>query len=95
MHDNKQTQGGNTMTNNANMENTRINAAGRCAIHDVSSRFSFLMLTSRLLTLELQLKEASLMMAQNPNQYTDNEIEMLKPMIEDLRKAVAVLQNGY
>ena len=62
---------------------------------DVSSRFSFLMLTSRLLTLELQLKEANLMMAQNPNQYTDNEIEIIKTMIEDLRKAVAVLQNGY
>lgn len=62
---------------------------------DIGGRFSFLMLTSRLLTLELQLKEANLMMAQNPNQYTDNEIEILKPMIEDLRKAVAVLQNGY
>jgi hypothetical protein len=61
----------------------------------VSSRFSLLMLTSRLLALELQLKEANLTMVQNPNQYTDNEIEMLKPMIEDLRKAVAVLQNGY
>ena len=64
-------------------------------LSDVSSRFSFLILTSRLLTLELQLKEANLMMAQNPNQYTDNEIEILKPMIADLRKAVAVLQNGY
>ena len=64
-------------------------------LSDVSSRFSFLILTSRLLTLELQLKEANLMMAQNPNQYTDNEIEIIKPMIEDLRKAVAVLQNGY
>ena len=64
-------------------------------LSDVSSRFSFLILTSRLLTLELQLKEANLMMAQNPNQYIDNEIEILKPMIADLRKAVAVLQNGY
>ena len=64
-------------------------------LSDVSSRFSFLILTSRLLTLEIQLKEANLMMAQNPNQYTDNEIEILKPMIADLRKAVAVLQNGY
>ena len=64
-------------------------------LSDVSSRFSFLILTSRLLTLELQLKEANLMMAQNPNQYTDNEIEIIKPMIADLRKAVAVLQNGY
>lgn len=62
---------------------------------DVSSRFSFLMLTSRLLTLELQLNEANLMMAQNPNEYTYNEIEIIKPMIDDLRKAVAVLQNGY
>ena len=35
------------------------------------------------------------MMAQNPNQYTDKEIEIIKPMIEDLRKAVSVLQNGY
>jgi hypothetical protein len=64
-------------------------------IADVSSRFSLLMLTSRLLSMELQLKEANLTMGQNPNQYTDNEIEMLKPMIEDLRKAVAILQNGY
>lgn len=64
-------------------------------LSDVSSRFSFLMLTSRLLTLELQLEEANLMMAYNPNQYTYNEVEILKPMIEDLRKAVAVLQNGY
>ena len=61
----------------------------------VSSRFSLLMLTSRLLTLELQLKEANLNMAHNPNQYTDNEIENIKPAIEDLRNAVAVLQNGY
>ena len=64
-------------------------------IADVSSRFSLLTLTSRLLSMELQLKEANLTMGQNPNQYTDNEIEMLKPMIEDLRRAVAVLQNGY
>jgi hypothetical protein len=70
-------------------QNPQLNIAA------VSSRFSLLMLTSRLLTLELQLKEANLTMGQNPNQYTDNEIEMLKPMIEDLRKAVAVLQNGY
>ena len=62
---------------------------------DVSSRFSLLILTSQLLSMELQLKEANLTMVQNPNQYTDNELEMLKPMVEDLRKAVAVLQNGY
>lgn len=68
---------------------------GNDFIADVRNRFSFLMLTSRLLTLELQLKEANLIMAQNPNQYTDNEIEMLKSMIEDLHKAVAILQNGY
>ena len=67
-------------------QNPQLNIAA------VSSRFSLLMLTSRLLALELQLKEANLTMVQNPNQYTDNEIEMLKPMIEDLRKAVAVLQ---
>jgi hypothetical protein len=70
-------------------QNPQLNIAA------VSSRFSLLMLTSRLLALELQFKEANLTMGQNPNQYTDNEIEMLKPMIEDLRKAVAVLQNGY
>ena len=70
-------------------QNPQLNIAA------VSSCFSLLMLTSRLLALELQLKEANLTMVQNPNQYTDNEIEMLKPMIEDLRKAVAVLQNGY
>ena len=64
-------------------------------IADVSSHFSLLMLTSRLLSMELQLKEANLTMGKNPNQYTDNKIEMLKPMIEDLRKAVEVLQNGY
>jgi hypothetical protein len=75
--------------NSNESQNPQLNIAA------VSSRFSLLMLTSRLLTLELQLKEANLTMGQNPNQYTDNEIEMLKPMIEDLRKAVAVLQNGY
>jgi len=76
-------------------ENSKNNKIAQLGIAGVSSRFSFLMLTSRLLTLELQLKEANLMMAQNPNQYTDNEIEIIKPMIEDLRKAVAILQNGY
>jgi len=53
------------------MENTGINAAGQCAIHDVSSRFSLLMLTSRLLTLELELKEANLQMLTYPNEFTD------------------------
>lgn len=80
------------MNNEQNLNNSQtqqLNIAG------VSSRFSFLMLTSRLLTLELQLKEANLMMAQNPNQYTDTEISIIEPMIDDLRKAVAVLQNGY
>ena len=75
--------------NTNTLQNQQLNIAG------VSSRLSFLMLTSRLLTLELQLKEANLMMAQNPNQYTDTEISILEPMIEDLRKAVSVLQNGY
>lgn len=79
----------NNEQNSNNSQTQQLNIAG------VSSRFSFLMLTSRLLTLELQLKEANLMMAQNPNQYTDTEISIIEPMIDDLRKAVAVLQNGY
>ena len=58
------------------MENTGINAAGQCAIHDVSSRFSLLMLTARLLTLELELKEANLQMITYPNEYTDKQIEI-------------------
>ena len=62
---------------------------------DVSSRFSFLILTSRLLTLELQLKEANLQMLTYPNEFTDQQITVITPMIEDLRKAVAVLENGY
>ena len=61
----------------------------------VSSRFSLLMLTSRLLTLELELKEANLQMLTYPNEFTDQKIATIKPMIEDLRKAVAVLENGY
>lgn len=77
------------------MENTGINAAGQCAIHDVSSRFSLLMLTARLLTLELELKEANLQMLTCPNEYTDKQIETITPMIYDLRRAVALLQNGY
>lgn len=79
------------------LENKNLNEPQKPQLNiaDVSSRFSLLMLTSRLLSMELQLKEANLTMGQSPNQYTDNEIEMLKPMIEDLRKAVAVLQNGY
>ena len=77
------------------MENTGINLAGQCAIHDVSSRFSLLMLTARLLTLELELKEANLQMLTYPNEFTDQQIAVITPMIEDLRKAVAILQNGY
>ena len=64
-------------------------------IAGVSSRFSLLMLTSRLLTLELELKEANLGMLTYPNEFTDQQITAITPMIEDLRKAVAVLQNGY
>jgi len=77
------------------MENTGINAAGQCAIHDVSNHFSLLMLTARLLTLELELKEANLRMITYPNDYTDKQIEVITPMIYDLRRAVALLQNGY
>ena len=62
---------------------------------DVSNRFSFLILTSRLLTLELQLKEANLQMLTYPNEFTDQQIAVITPMIEDLRKAVAILENGY
>ena len=61
----------------------------------VSSRFSLLMLTSRLLTLELELKEANLQMLTYPNEFTDQQIVVITPMLEDLRKAVAVLENGY
>ena len=64
-------------------------------IAGVSSRFSLLMLTSRLLTLELELKEANLGMLTYPNEFTDQQISVINPMIEDLRTAVAVLQNGY
>ena len=64
-------------------------------IAGVSSRFSLLMLTSRLLTLELELKEANLGMLTYPNEFTDQQISVITPMVEDLRKAVAVLQNGY
>ena len=61
----------------------------------ISDRFSLLMLTSRLLTLELELKEANLQMLTYPNEFTDRQISVITPMIEDLRKAVAVLENGY
>ena len=61
----------------------------------VSTRFSLLMLTARLLTLELELKEANLQMFTYPNEYTDKQIETITPMIYDLRRAVALLQNGY
>lgn len=73
--------------NNAETQQLNIGA--------VSSRFSLLMLTSRLLTLELELKEANLQMINYPNEFTDQQISVITPMIEDLRKAVDVLENGY
>ena len=76
-------------------ENSNIPLQPSLDIAGVSSRFSLLMLTSRLLTLELELKEANLGMLTYPNEFTDQQISVITPMIEDLRKAVAVLQNGY
>ena len=76
-------------------ENSNIPLQPSLDIAGVSSRFSLLMLTSRLLTLELELKEANLGMLTYPNEFTDQQISVINPMIEDLRKAVAVLQNGY
>lgn len=63
--------------------------------HLISNRFSLLILTSRLLTLELELKEANLQMLTYPNEFTDKQIATITPMIEDLRKAVSILSNGY
>lgn len=77
------------------MENDNLKNDKQCAIHDVSCSFSLLMLTARLLTLELELKEANLQMLTYPNEYTDKQIEAITPMIYDLRRAVALLQNGY
>ena len=77
------------------MEKDNLKNEQQCAIHDVSSRFSLLMLTARLLTLELELKEANLQMFTYPNEYTVKQIETITPMIYDLRRAVALLQNGY
>lgn len=64
-------------------------------IGDISNHFSLLILTSRLLTLELELKEANLQMITYPNEYTDKDIELITTMIHDLRRAVDILQNGY
>ena len=50
---------------------------------DVSSRFSFANI------------EAVNSWITTKRSKSYDEIEILKPMIEDLRKAVAVLQNGY
>ena len=61
----------------------------------VSSRFSLLMLSAKLLTLELQYKEANLQMLEYPNEYSDNVLREITPMLEDLRRAVSVLENGY
>ena len=74
---------------------SKNNETAQLGIGAVSSRFSLLMLTSRLLTLELELKEANLQMLTYPNEYTDKQIETITPMIYDLRRAVALLQNGY
>ena len=76
-------------------ENLNNQETAQLDIDAVSSRFSLLMLISRLLTLELELKEANLQMLTYPNEFTDQQISVITPMIEDLRKAVAVLQNGY
>jgi len=76
-------------------ENLNNQETAQLGIGAVSSRFSLLMLTARLLTLELELKEANLQMLTYPNEFTDQQIAVITPIIEDLRKAVAVLQNGY
>lgn len=76
-------------------ETSKNNENAQLGIGAVSSCFSLLMLTSRLLTLEFELKEANLQMLTYPNEFTDQQIAVITPMIEDLRKAVTVLQNGY
>jgi len=76
-------------------ETSKNNETTQLGIGAVSSRFSLLMLTARLITLELVLKEANLQMLTYPNEFTDQQIAVITPIIEDLRKAVAVLQNGY
>jgi len=61
----------------------------------VSSRFSLLILSARLLTLELRYKELNFEMHDNPNEYTDNALREIKPLLDDLRRSVGVLENGY
>ena|SRR3990167_6432618 len=61
----------------------------------VYSHFSLLMLEAKLLTLEVQYKEANLQMLEYPNEYSDNVLREITPMLEDLRRAVSVLENGY
>jgi len=77
------------------MENELSKTEHPCTIHSVSSRFSLLMLSAKLLELELKWKENNLQMLEYPNEYSDKILQEIEPMLKDLRLAVAVLQNGY
>ena len=70
-------------------------AQEQCTIHSVSSRFSLLILSAKLLELEVKWKENTLQMLEYPNEYSDKILQEIEPMLKDLRLAVAVLQNGY
>ena len=41
------------------------------------------------------LNQANLQMLEYPNEYSDNVLREITPMLEDLRRAVSVLENGY
>lgn len=66
-----------------------------CTIHSVSSRFSLLILSAKLLELEVKWKENTLQMLEYPNEYSDKILQEIEPMLKDLRLAVAILENGY
>ena len=71
------------------------NEDGKLPIYSVSSRFSLLILSAKLLELEVKWKENNLQMLEYPNEYSDKILQEIEPMLKDLRRAVAVLENGY
>lgn len=64
-------------------------------ITEITNNYALLLLTSRLLSYELQLKEANLLMNSTPNEYTYNQIQDLKSIISDLKHAITVLEKEY
>jgi hypothetical protein len=59
----------------------------------VSGSFSLMILEAEYHKLKLEIFKAEKEMALSPNEYSDNFLVGYKPHLQDLEKAISVLQN--